>query len=311
MRDPAGLRRARRPQPGPGGRSSDRCRGQPFAGHRASRGRGRRRRSGGCDRGRHHGRQRADREHDRRGRAHARPVVRGGPQDRRCRCIRSSRRMEADAVHGARIARPDARDRRPRKDRPGDRRSGRRHGDGRPRLGSVRERRAGRPPRRRAGSVRHAHRTIRRHHGPRSADPDDARAEARRHPAQRRPGRNPRRGSRRRGPGDRPAGGRRDRRLRCRATGRLAAPRRAQHALDPAPRRVHGRGAGARRRGGGRSGPRRPRRTVGPIRRQRPAVDPRDRPGDRALPSARGDARPVLRPVRAERGPDGHARDRG
>ena len=103
---------------------------------------------------------------------------------------------------------------------------------------------------------------------------------------------------------------RRDRRLRARAADRLAAARRPEHRPHPAPRRVDRRGPGPRRRGGRRADPRRPRRPAGALRGQRPAPDARDGPGDRSLPAAGRDARPVLRPVRADRGEDADPRDR-
>ena len=55
-----------------------------------------------------------------------------------------------------------------------------------------------------------------------------------------------------------------------------------EHAPDPAPRRVHRRGAGPRRRGGRGTGPRRPRRSQRPVRGERAAAHARDGPGDRA-----------------------------
>ena len=70
---------------------------------------------------------------------------------------------------------------------------------------------------------------------------------------------------------------------------RLAAARRPEHAPHAAPRRVHRRGPGPGRRGGRRADPRRPRRPAGPLRGQRAAAHARDRPGDRAVPAARGD----------------------
>ena len=56
------------------------------------------------------------------------------------------------------------------------------------------------------------------------------------------------------------------------------------------------------RRGGRRPGHRRPRRAQRPVRRERAAPDPRDGPGDRAVPAAGRDPRPVLRPVLARTG---------
>ena len=96
-------------------------------------------------------------------------------------------------------------------------------------------------------------------------------------------------------------GGAGDRRLRARAADRLAAARRAEHGPDAAPRRVDRRGPGRRRRGDRRPGPRRPRRPPGALRGQRAAAHAGDGPGDRAVPAAGRDARPVLRPVRADR----------
>ena len=106
-------------------------------------------------------------------------------------------------------------------------------------------------------------------------------------------------------------GGGGDRRLRARAALRteppLAAARRPQHAPHAAPRRVHGRGPGPRRRGGRRADRRRARRPPGPLRGQRAAPHARDGRGDRAVPAAGRDARPVLRPVRPARGQDADA----
>ena len=108
---------------------------------------------------------------------------------------------------GRRAPRPDARDRRARQDRPGDRRPGPGDGDDRPRPRSVRVRRAGRPPRHRARRAPGAPRAIRRGHGPRAAQPGDPRPhrrpparpdEAGRDPPQRRPRRDRRRGGARR-----------------------------------------------------------------------------------------------------------------
>ena len=55
------------------------------------------------------------------------------------------------------------------------------------------------------------------------------------------------------------------------------------------------------RRGGRRAGPRRPRGPQRAVRGERAAADARDGPGDRAVPAARRDPRPVLRPVLARR----------
>ena len=240
--------------------------------------------------------------------------------DRRRRCVRPARRVEAAPVHRPRAARPDAGDRRARQDRPGDRRPGPGDGDGVLGVGSVRDGRAGRPPRRRARRVRRrcsSESDVVTVHVPltRATRGLIGRDQL----ARMKPGAillNVARG----GILDEAAvaealrdgrlGGAGDRRLRARAADRLAAARRAEHAPDPAPRRVHGRGPGPRRRGGRRPGPRRPRRPVGALRGQRPAADARDRPGHRAVPAAGRDARPVLRPVRAGRGPDAHPRDR-
>ncbi len=130
--DPAGLRRARRPEPGPGRRRAHRRR-HAARRHRSGRGRRRQRRPRGGDPGRDRGRQRPDRQHDRRGRAHARPALRGRPAGRGGRCLAPARRVEAQPVHRGRAARPDPRDRRPGQDRPGDRRPGAGDGDDRPR----------------------------------------------------------------------------------------------------------------------------------------------------------------------------------
>ena len=105
-------------------------------------------------------------------------------------------------------------------------------------------------------------------------------------------------------------GGAGDRRLRTRATDRIAAARRAEHAADATPRRVDGGGPGPRLRGGRGTGPRRARRPERPLRGQRPAAHPRDRPRHRAVPAAGRDARPVLRPVLARRGAHADPRDR-
>ena len=85
------------------------------------------------------------------------------------RCLGPSRRVEAAAVHRARAARPDARHRRSRQDRPGDR--GPRPGDGddRPRGRPVRDRRGGGQPRRRTRRARRDARPGRRRHRPRAA----------------------------------------------------------------------------------------------------------------------------------------------
>ena len=129
--------------------------------------------------------------------------------------------------------------------------------------------------------------------------------------AQRRPRRDPGRGGRRRRP--RGAAGSPAPRSTCstrsRPTGSplLDAP---NTLLTPHLGRLHGRGPGRRGRGGRRADPRGPRRPPGPVRGQRAAAHARDGPGDRALPAAGGDARPVRRPVRAVRAADAHARDR-
>ena len=88
------------------------------------------------------------------------------------------------------------------------------------------------------------------------------------------------------------------------------AARRAEHAADAAPRRLDRGGPGPRRRGGRGPGPRRPRRAERPLRRQRPAAHAGDGPGDRAVPAAGRDPRPVLRPVLARRRAHADPRDR-
>ena len=169
VRDPARLRRADRPQPGPG-----RCRAHrrrdAAGGHRPRRGRRRQRRPRGGDARRHRRRQRPDREHDRRGRAHPGAALRRRPPDRRGRCVAPARRVEARPVHRARAARPDARHRRARQDRAGHRGPGAGDGDDRPRGRPVRDRRGGRQPRGRAGRVRRDAGPRRRRDRPRAAD---------------------------------------------------------------------------------------------------------------------------------------------
>ena len=64
----------------------------------------------------------------------------------------------------------------------------------------------------------------------------------------------------------------------------------------------------ARGRGGRGPDRRRARRPAGPLRGQRPAADARDGRRDRAVPAARRDARPVLRPVRPARRRDADRR---
>ena len=90
----------------------------------------------------------------------------------------------------------------------------------------------------------------------------------------------------------------------------LAAPRRPEHAPHAAPRRVHRRGPGRGRGGGRGADPRRPRRPLGPVRGQRAAADARDRPGDRALPAAGRDARPVRGAARPRGAAHADPRDR-
>ena len=259
--DPARVRRARRPQPGPGRRRADR-RGHPAARHRPGRRRRRQRRPRGGDPGRDHRRQRADRQHDRRRRAHARAALRPRPADRRRRRVGPARRVEARPVHGPRAARPDARDRRPRQDRPGDR--GARPGDGDDVLGAdpyVTAEQAAQP-RRGAGRARRllARSDVITVHVPltrRRAGLIGARRIARM-----KPGAlllNVARGgvvdeaAVADGARARAARRRRHRRLRGRAADRLAAARRAEHAAHAAPRRVDRRGPGRCRRGGRRA----------------------------------------------------------
>ena len=95
-----------------------------------------------------------------------------------------------------------------------------------------------------------------------------------------------------------------------RAADRFAAARGAEHAADAASRRLDGRGPGTVAEEvaaqvldvlDGRSAA---------VRGQRPAVDARDRPGDRPVPAAGRDPRAVLRPVLARRRPDADPGDR-
>ena len=96
-------------------------------------------------------------------------------------------------------------------------------------------------------------------------------------------------------------GGRGDRRLRGRATDRLAAARRAEHGAHAAPWRLDRGGAGGGRRGDRGAGARRPRGPAGAVRGQRSPALRRGRADDRAVPAAGRDARPIPRPVRSRR----------
>ena len=71
-------------------------------------------------------------------------LLRRRPPDRAGRRVAPPRRVEARAVHRARAARPDARDRRSRQDRAGHRGPGAGDGDDRRRRGPVHHRRGGR-----------------------------------------------------------------------------------------------------------------------------------------------------------------------
>ena len=277
------LRRARRPQPGPGRRPAHRGR-HPPPGRRPGRRRRRQRRPRGRDPGRHHRRQRPDREHDRGRRAHPRPAPRPRPADRPGRRLGPARRVEAGPVPGRRAARPDARHRRPRQDRDGHRRPGPGPRDGDRRRRSVRHERAGRDPRRRARRPRRAPRAVRRGHRPRAADARDARphrrrgdreAEARRVRPQRRPRRDRRRGGgRRRAP--------------------VGPPRRRRRSTSSTPSRRPARRCSTRRTPSSRrtSAPRRP-RPRSPWPRRSPSRSSTSSPGGpRATRSTRRSSAP-------------------
>ena len=318
MRDHARLRRADRPQPGPGRCRADRRRAAAGR-HRAGGRRRRQRGPGRGDAGRDRRGQRPDGQHDRGRGTHPRAALRGRAADRAGRRLAPARRVEARRVHRARAARAHPGHRRSRQDRPGDRRAGPGDGDDGPRCRPVRHRRGGREPWRRIDRLRRDARARRRLDRPRPADARDARPhrsrcdradEARVDRPQRGARRRGRRGRRRRRAPVRPSRRCRDRRLRARAADRLAAARCPEHAADAAPRGIHGRGPDPRLRGGRRAGARRARWPERALRRQRPAADPGNRPGDRAVPAARRGARPLLRPVLARWRADADPRDR-
>ena len=130
---PARLRRAHRPQPGPGRRRADRRR-DPARRHRAGRRRRRQRRPRRRDAGRHHRRQRPDRQHDRGRRAHAGPALRRRPPDRGRRRVASAAASgSAPQFTGLELRGRTLGHRRPGQDRPGHRRPRAGDGDGRPR----------------------------------------------------------------------------------------------------------------------------------------------------------------------------------
>ena len=94
------LRRADRPQPGPGRCRADRRRHAP-RGHRSGRGRRRQRRPRCRHAGRHRRGQRPDRQHHRRGGAHHGAALRRRPADRSRGRVAPPRRVEARPVHRA------------------------------------------------------------------------------------------------------------------------------------------------------------------------------------------------------------------
>ena len=270
-RDPARLRRARRPQPGQGRRRADR-RGHPARRHRPGRRRRGQRGPRGRDPGRHRRRQRPHRQHDRRRGAHARAAVRARAQDRRRRRVDAPGRVEA--LRSSRASRCAA--------RPWA-------SSGLGKIGQAIAVRARAMQMTVLGSdpfvtpeqaanlgvelvtfddlvARADAITV---HVPKTKGddrPDQRRRhradEARRPAAQRRARRRHRRGGPRRRPARRPGRRRRDRRLHGGAADGLPAPRRAEHAAHAAPGRVHRRGPGRGGRGGRGADPRRARRAL-------------------------------------------------